>query len=410
MGLAEREAQELRRSIKAGECFCPLANAAYTNMLLHTPTVLKVAREVGQGRARELITRGADRVFVSDGTSRMNARNVIDELPPGPVLVTGATGFLGRPLVQRLRDSGVPTRALVRNEADASRLASAGVDVIVGDIGNDEAVAKAVEGVVVVFHLAGKLFAPGQSPQSTTGSTSRNEADRRVLPNSAATAPVRALQHDGSPRHHGSAPPPENAPLRPTNVYEETKAEAELAVLEACERGLPAVVARPGLVYGPGDLHLVGFFRAVVKRRFRPIGREPVWLHPIYIDDMTDVFLRCAAACPDALGERFNLAGPEPVSLERLAGAIARAAGRTPAGGRIPMSAARALAAAGNALPSRLQHAAPLTKSRLDFLTHSRVYSVEKAARVLGFVAPTELSDGMTRSVTWYREHGYLPA
>jgi nucleoside-diphosphate-sugar epimerase len=200
----------------------------------------------------------------------------------------------------------------------------------------------------------------------------------------------------------------ENTPLRPTNVYEETKAEAELAVLAACEQGFPAVVARPGLVYGPGDLHLVGFFRSVLKRQFRPIGRETVWLHPIYIDDMTEAFLRCAV-CPTAIGECFHLAGPDPVSLEELAAAIAEAAGTTPARGRIPLPAARALAAVGDALPVRLRRSAPLTRSRLDFLTHSRVYSVAKAQRVLDFVPLTDLDVGIKNSVAWYREYGYLP-
>jgi hypothetical protein len=49
------KAKELRRSIKAGECYCPLANAAYTNMLLHGPTVMKVARKVGRSRAASLV-------------------------------------------------------------------------------------------------------------------------------------------------------------------------------------------------------------------------------------------------------------------------------------------------------------------------------------------------------------------
>ena len=113
---------------------------------------------------------------------------------------------------------------------------------------------------------------------------------------------------------------------------------------------------------------------------------------------------------PRAVGECFHLAGPEPVSLEGLAAAIARAAGTKPAGGRIPLPAARALAAVGDALPPTLRRAAPLTRSRLDFLTHSRVYCVSKAERLLPFVAPTPLQDGVDRSVSWYREFGYLPA
>jgi nucleoside-diphosphate-sugar epimerase len=68
------------------------------------------------------------------------------------------------------------------------------------------------------------------------------------------------------------------------------------------------------------------------------------------------------------------------------------------------------VALAGDLLPARLQPLAPLTRSRLDFLTHSRVYSVAKARQVLDCAAAIDLPTGIARSVAWYRQHGYLPA
>ena len=105
--------------------------------------------------------------------------------------------------------------------------------------------------------------------------------------------------------------------MRPTNIYEETKAQAELAVRDAIADGFPAVIARPGLVYGPGDLHLLPFFHAVLRHRFRPIGSRAVWLHPIYIDDLSDALLRCGQASA-AVGQCFNLAGREPGEVRHL--------------------------------------------------------------------------------------------
>jgi nucleoside-diphosphate-sugar epimerase len=169
------------------------------------------------------------------------------------------------------------------------------------------------------------------------------------------------------------------------------------------------VIARPGLVYGPGDLHLLGFFRSVLRRRFRPIGRHAVWLHPIYIDDMTEALVRCGQH-PSAVGECFHIAGREPVSLAGLADAIARAGGTNVPSGHIPLPAARVVAALGDRLPPDLKRSAPLTRSRLDFLTHSRVYDVTKAKRLLGFEAGTDLSTGAAQSMAWYRQHGHLTA
>ena len=185
------------------------------------------------------------------------------------------------------------------------------------------------------------------------------------------------------------------------------KAQAEALVDAAAQEGVPAVIVRPGLVYGPGDLHLLGFFRAIQRRQFRPLGRRSVWLHPIYIDDMTEALLRCGHH-PRAVGDCFHLAGPEPVTIARLAATIASAEGVAPPRSRIPLPAARAVALAGDVLPARLQPLAPLTRSRLDFLTHSRVYSVAKARQVLDFTATTDLPTGIAHSVAWYRRYGHL--
>jgi nucleoside-diphosphate-sugar epimerase len=326
------------------------------------------------------------------------------------VLVTGATGFIGTSLVTRLLSDGRHVRVLVRVPASATRLAQQGAEVVRGDITDRHAVCAAVDGVGVVYHLAGKLLSPG-IPHSEYTRT-HVEGTKLLLARCRAAPALERFVHcstTGVLGPTGDRPAGEDAPMRPTNIYESTKAEAERAVRERWTEGFPAVIARPGLVYGPGDLHLLPLFRSVLQRRFRPIGRDKVWLHPIYIDDMTEALVRCGEHHA-AVGECFHLAGPEPVPIAELAGAIARAAGRRPPGGHIPIAAARAAAAFGDRLPARFKPSAPLTRDRLEFLTHSRVYDVSKAQRVLAFTAPTDLGTGTRRSMIWYREEGYLPA
>ncbi len=324
--------------------------------------------------------------------------------------MTGATGFLGTNLVRRLLDGGERVRVLARSTARASELVALGAEVVAGDITDPKAVAAAVDGVDVVYHLAGRLFIPGV-PETEYRRT-HVDGTRVLLRQCQEHEGLRRFVHcstTGVLGATGDNAAGENAPFAPTNAYEATKAEAELAVREAWALGFPAVIIRPGLVYGPGDMHLLGFFRAVLRHQFRPIGRVPVWLHPIYVDDMTEGMV-LAAEHPAALWECFHIAGRQPATLAMLADAIARAAGTTLRDGHIPMAAARALAAVGDRLPPRLRRSAPMTSSRLDFLTHSRVYDVSKAGRVIGFSAATELADGIARTVAWYRRMGYLPA
>jgi nucleoside-diphosphate-sugar epimerase len=68
------------------------------------------------------------------------------------------------------------------------------------------------------------------------------------------------------------------------------------------------------------------------------------------------------------------------------------------------------VAALGDQLPTGLKRSAPLTRSRLEFLTHSRIYDVTKAERLLDFTAATELTRGVERTMAWYRQQGHLPA
>jgi nucleoside-diphosphate-sugar epimerase len=284
-----------------------------------------------------------------------------------------------------------------------------GAEVVTGDVTDQAAVEGAVDGVQVVYHLAGRLFAPGVQP----GAYKRVHVDgTAVLLGCCARArKVTRFVHcstTGVLGATGHRPAPEDAPIRPGNAYEATKAESEQLVRIACSNGFPAVIARPGLVYGPGDLHLVPFFASVLRRRFRPIGRNPVWLHPIYIDDLTEALLTCGWS-ERALGECFNLAGRQPVTLAELARAVGLAGGVRPTSGFIPLYVARTAAKVGDLLPPGLRATAPLTTSRLDFLTHSRVYDVTKAARVLGFTAATDLADGMAKTFAWYGSNGYLP-
>jgi nucleoside-diphosphate-sugar epimerase len=324
------------------------------------------------------------------------------------VLVTGATGFLGASLVSRLLSDCVRVRVLARSAMKAKPFADRGAQIVVGDIADPRAVRAAVAGAHVVYHLAGRLLLPGV-PARVYRQT-HVEGTKLIL--------ARCQQEPGLVRFihcsttgvlgiTGDRPADENAPLRPTNMYEETKAEAELSVRDAVRAGFPAVIARPGLVYGPGDLHLLPFFRSVLARRFRPIGRRTVWLHPIYINDMIDGLLRCGDRAA-AVSECFHLAGSSPVPLAGLAGAIAEAGGMRKPQGYIPMPAAQAVAIIGDRLPPSLKRSAPLTSSRLDFLTHSRVYDVSKARRLLDFTATTDLAAGIVQTMAWYAHHGYL--
>ncbi|MDE3230358.1 MAG: SDR family NAD(P)-dependent oxidoreductase [Chloroflexota bacterium] len=322
-------------------------------------------------------------------------------------LVTGATGFLGVNLCQHLTAAGAQTRALARTPERAQALSTLGVEVVAGDVTDEASLARALADVDVVYHLAGKLFIPGVPAEEYQAI--HEQGTRNVLRQARAHG-VKRFVHcstTGVFGVTGARPANEDAPYAPTNAYERTKLQGEAQTRAAMREGFPAVIIRPGLVYGPGDLHLLGFFHSIQRGVFRPIGRAPVWLHPVYIDDMSAAMARAAEA-PEAVGEAFNIAGTQPVTLRTLAQEIAKSLGVTEPRGWIPLPLAQAVALAGDALPASLRHRAPLTTSRLDFLTHSRMYDVSKAQRLLGFSAETPLTAGLAETARWYRSEGLL--
>ncbi len=326
------------------------------------------------------------------------------------VLITGATGFLGGSLTRRLLADRAPARILARDPAAAQALVKAGAELAPGAITDRAALLRALDGVTHVYHLAGKLFIPG-TPASEYRAT-HVEGTRLLLDCCEEVGTIDRFVHcstTGVLGVTGDQPADETAPYQPTNAYEETKMEAERLVRARIADGFPAAIVRPGLVYGPGDLHLLGFFRSIERGLFRPIGREPTWVHPIYISDMAEALALCGRD-PRAVGEIFHIAGREPATLETLAATIAASLGVASPRGYIPFAAASALAFAGDLLPASLRPSAPLTRSRLDFLTHSRRYVVAKAQRLLDYAAVTELPDGIARTTAWYRQEGYLPA
>jgi nucleoside-diphosphate-sugar epimerase len=341
--------------------------------------------------------------------TRLAAHSGAPDTPCRTALVTGGTGFLGASLARCLLGEGARVRVLARSRTKAEPLAERGAEVVIGDVTDQAAVEAAVDGMPVVYHLAGPLLVPG-IPASEYRRT--HVLGTTLLLDCCEKAPgVERFVYcstTGVLGATGDQPVGEDAPLRPTNVYEQAKADAETEVRRRWKDRLPVVIARPGLVYGPGDIHLLPFFQAILRHRFRPIGQRRAWLHPIYIDDMTQALVLCGLR-RSAVGECFHLAGQKPVPISELASAIADAEGTRLPPGSIPLAAARVVAGLGDRLPPRMKPRAPLTSSRLDFLTHSRVYDVSKAACLLGFAAPTDLPTGLARTVAWYRQHGYLP-
>jgi len=329
--------------------------------------------------------------------------------------VTGGTGFLGQPLVRALRSRGFQVRVLVRprkgpvDDATVRAMRSMGVEIIWGDILDRSTLRAGVQDATWIFHLAGRLLVPGVAAREYE--QLHIEGTRNLLMACTEVGSLRAIVHGsttGVLGPTGTVVADEGMPLRPSNIYESTKAAGEQLAFElACRHGLPLVVARPALIYGPGDLHLLSWFRAIQLGHYRVVGRGDNLFHPIYIDDVVDGLLRCAQTLA-AVGRAYHLVGARVLPIREMAEAIAQALSCSLPGWHVPLPAAMGLAALLKAVPGVPPARLPLTRGRVRFMTESRAYSGTRARDELGFVPQVDLETGLQRTVAWYQSKGLL--
>lgn len=325
-----------------------------------------------------------------------------------PVLVTGAGGFIGRHVVTALLGQGRRVRALVRRPDDAAVLAELGAETMIGDLTDASATLRAAVGVRTVFHLAGRLYAPGTKPEDYE--RLHVDATARLLEACVAAGPLDCFVLCTTTGVHGPTgedPAREDDAGVPQNAYEITKAHAEVVARDIATRhGAPLVIARPGLVYGPGDLHLAGWFRSIRDGYYYVVGRGTNHQHPIYIDDLVRGLLLCASGTVSR-GRAFHLVGDRPVTMRELSDAIGAAVGRPVSKTHLPAALAYVVGASFELLPIP-RRSLPLSRSRVRFLTQNRAYDGTRARDELGFTPHVGLAEGLEKTVAWYRAEGLL--
>lgn len=324
------------------------------------------------------------------------------------VALTGASGYTGARLLERLLARGDSVRALVREGSITPGLKSSGAEIVPGLLGSTEDAERLVQGCDAVLHVAAVYRTAGH-PDSYYREV--NVEGTRKLLEAAAQAGVRRFVHTSTVGVHGDVkhpPADEGAPIAPSDIYQETKAEAEAMARELGRaRGLDVVIVRPGAIYGPGETRLLKVFKSIARGRYAVVGDGTPRYHLVYIDDLVDGFL-LALDRPEAAGETFIIAGPRAISQNYLAREVAEATGGSVWPFHIPAWPIQRLGDLVEAVCIPLGIEPPLHRRRVDFWVKNRSFSIEKARRVLGYSPKVDITEGIERTARWYRDHGWL--
>jgi len=322
------------------------------------------------------------------------------------ILITGANGFLGAWLARRLAARGDDVRCLVRRGSDASSLDGARISLVEGDVTEPRSLPPALEGVEVVYHLAGIRRGTSRADfMRVNAEGTRLVAEAMVAAKARRLVLVSSLAATG-PSVNGR-PRIEEDPFSPEEWYGESKAEAERLALAFLPR-LEVTCCRPARIIGPGDRENLTFFK-LVKRGIvlRILGPERR-LSMVDVDDVVDQLL-LQGDLPQAVGEAFFCASEETLTVEALMNEAARLLQVRTRTVPLPPAVLRALGSGADLISNLTGRKLPLNrKLARQLLAPGWTCSIEKAKRVLGYRPKRTVHEALARSAESYLAHGWL--
>ncbi|PZF32010.1 NAD(P)-dependent oxidoreductase [Curtobacterium sp. MCPF17_051] len=315
------------------------------------------------------------------------------------VLVTGASGFLGQATAAAVRDAGHEVRTFQRRPSGVS-----GVQDVAGTMTDDAAIARAVDGVEAVVHLAAKVSLAGdpadfarvnvEGTRSLLGAARAAGVGRFVFVSSPSVA------HTGSSLVGADAGPAE--PSRARGDYARTKAAAELLALDADAPDFAVVAVRPHLVWGPGDTQLVG--RIVERAR---AGRLPLLdsgaalIDTLYVDNAATAMVAALEHVTDdgVHGNAYVVTNGEPRPVADLLAGICTASGVRPPQWHVPAVVARAAGSVVEAVwrvrPG--EDEPPMTRFLAEQLSTAHWFDQRRTRRDLRWTPSVSIDEGLER-------------
>lgn len=306
---------------------------------------------------------------------------------PGPVLVTGASGFVGRALVRQLMAGGAGVTAVSRHGAEGGAPLSV-------QLQRYEEAGRLMAGHACVVHLAARVHVMSETAQDPLAAfRAANVALTHQLARQAATAGVPRFVFLSSVKVNGEATAPgqpfaETDVCAPQDPYGLSKLEAEQGLREiAAETGMQVVIIRPPLVYGPGARgNFAALVRAVARGLPLPLAAIDNRRSLVALDNLLD-FVQTCMRHPGAANQTFLVSDAEDLSTPELVRRLARAMEKP----------ARLLP-----VPVWLLKAGAMALGRTDMLQRlceNLQLDTAKARDLLGWKPPLSVDEGLRRAV-----------
>ncbi len=326
----------------------------------------------------------------------------------GFVVITGASGFVGGAVASVLLKAGYHIRCIYRRRSIPKHLrdlAKRGAQIVQSDLSAPGALHSLFDGAYGLVHAAALASDWGSDEMFRRANI---DMTRRVF-KAAKLAGVNrgvfvgSLAVMGFGSHIDTTEQGVRYPY--VNSYQSSKAEAEKWCLDFGRKaGMNIVIVRPGNIYGPGDTTTWYPLLKGLKKGIIPYLSGGASLTcPVYIDDVAES-IRLVIECPESVGEAFNITGGERITWKDQFHLASDALGVPAPYFNIPSSLARIMSTGIETIyiTAGIRRAPPLTRYRVDQLTHNYHFSISKAVRILGYNPKTAFDEGIRRTVDAY--------
>ena len=323
------------------------------------------------------------------------------------LLVTGATGLVGSHVAEQARQRNINVRALCRSSASTRLLTDWGVEIIEGDLSHPDSLRQACAGATIVVHCAAMVGDWGPTDAYRAVNV---EGTRALLDAACASGSLKRWVQISSlgvyegTDHYGTdeSTAPNTAGI---DGYTLTKVESEQLVSRyIADHNLPAVILRPGFIYGPRDRTVLPrLMEKLATKKFAYLGAADKLMNNTYVGNLCEA-IWLAIERDDVTGEIFNIRDPRAVSKKEFMDTICSAANYDIPTKIVPLPVAKLLATLMERTWKLLgKKTAPLVNSaRIKFLGLNLDFSIEKAKRTLGYAPSTDFTDAMKRTVDWF--------
>lgn len=324
------------------------------------------------------------------------------------ILITGATGFVGSHVAERLVTDGHKVRALVRGTSDLKWLRGLEIETIKGNMLDTASLKDAMEGIEAIVHIAGVTASntkQGFIDGNINATKGLLEAAKLYAPNLQRFIHI-SSQTAGGPSPEGFIRT-EDTPSTPFTTYGKTKLASEEAVIEYFDV-FPGVILRLPVIYGPRDSAVHTFFQTVAKGIKPLIGFTDKYVNLLHVKDITESI--SLALTKDAAKNRlYHIGSVEHKNWRELSDIAARIMGKRGLFVKIPHSVVMVIAGLAEIASKFKKKPSVLNWEKRNDITESRwMMDTSRATNELGFIPKVSVEDGFRDTIEWYKKEGWL--